>query len=80
MNTFDEERQEVWASILEATRHPHTGTEHAAARAYLLRHILGTALPPSRRLRYDGLHPGGDPCPRTQRPLPPLSAFPPSDR
>jgi hypothetical protein len=55
--TFEEERREVWASILETARQSHDDPDRAAACIHLLRHIIDTAVPRSRQFRYHGRQP-----------------------
>ena len=55
--SWEEERGEVWKSIREAAR--VADPDRAAACRYLLRHMIESAVPASRRLRYDGRLPGG---------------------
>ncbi|HUB34432.1 MAG TPA: hypothetical protein VMA31_15445 [Bryobacteraceae bacterium] len=50
--SFEEERTEVWTSVVEAAR--GTDPDCAAACRYLLRHLIESAIPPSGRLGYDG--------------------------
>ncbi len=55
--SWEEERAEVWSSILEAVREGGTDPGRTAACHYLLRHMLASALPASPSLRYDGRRP-----------------------
>jgi hypothetical protein len=74
MSTFEEERGEVWAAILEAACGARDAGREAAS-LYLLRHMAASENARFRRFGYDGLQPGGDiwdphpqPPPRASRP------------
>jgi hypothetical protein len=61
--SWEEERGEVWKSILEAAR--RADPDRAAACRYLLRHMVASAAPDSRCVRYDERLPV---CVRSSRP------------
>ena len=57
-STFEEERGEVWSSLLAAAREPLAHhPDRAAACRHLLGHLIASAIPAGRRLRYDRRRP-----------------------
>jgi len=88
ISTLDDERREVWASILEAERRPLPDEDRTAACRYLLRHIVTSTAPRIPGFRYDGLQSAPSPAVEAEgdtwyslpSPIPRHLAFPPSVR
>ena len=51
MTSLEEERREVWRSLLEAAGRPSADPNRAAACRHLLGHMIEMAIPPWRRWR-----------------------------